>query len=996
MKILFALLIVTFTVVRLPAQERNALEMLQAGDSLIGFVAYDWGVKNFNCDYDSLRTLYQLASEMAADAGDDTLFITASTRRYWSYSVQRNYEEALKGFQQLQEDHSETIDKLDKEAVLFYDNLAWAHYNLVEYPEASVYYQKALDYLDRLEDKNHGFRAKYKYFIGSSYRHLKMYNQAVTMVKAALDDAMVTGHLQTIANAYNTLGILYRYMGEYNLSLEYYQEALKLAKQFYNNSNLSPLYNNIGIVYNYLGEHEKAIETLNIGLELVYKETSDYYPINGALYNALASVYNELGDSDKALDYISRSVEGTIGLYGEKDIRNVGYLTNLARTYVAREEFDEALNTLRKAEEIIFDFPYSHVFKGEIYQLMGNSYAGLGQFDQCLAMYQSSLASYIPEFEGEGNPALETITNQHLEVLEVMEDKAQVYDKIYASSENLEDLRSGYDTRLLAVELIDVIRNRMLENESKLLLAEKSSEIFENAIVAASILESGTDEYGSRIFDLVESNKSFLLRESVSESLARGYSLVPDSLQDREINLRRSISYYEKRIFDEYSRATVDSTRIRGLNDKLFGLKRDHEALTEGVRTDYPEYYDHLYVKSTSSVSELQNSLSEDDLFVEYFAGQDSLFVVGVTKGEVTFRIVPGWTDLKTKILSMLEGISSNDMEVYARNSHDIYVAILEPELEGKDITSILVIPDDVIGLVSFDALLTNKPGEGANYANLDYLIKDYLVSFHYSADLMLNPVRRKDHESSFVGYAPRFMAENVGLLASRAADDSAMFSSLVNLPQAEAEVKAGAEILSGIFRVGADATETNFKSNTSGYRTIHIASHALINHENPLYSRLVFAPENDTINDGMLHTYELYDLNINADLVCLSACNTGVGKYREGEGVISMARGFMVSGVPNVVMSLWSVADQSTSDIMKEFYTQLEAGKSKGEALRDAKLAYLERADEYSANPYLWSALVYLGSPEEEGSSFGSIYLLLIFLPVFLVIFLRRKKPRF
>ena len=174
--------------------------------------------------------------------------------------------------------------------------------------------------------------------------------------------------------------------------------------------------------------------------------------------------------------------------------------------------------------------------------------------------------------------------------------------------------------------------------------------------------------------------------------------------------------------------------------------------------------------------------------------------------------------------------------------------------------------------------------------------------------------------------------------------------------------------MLRGVYNIGPEATEERFKQQAGSARILHVASHAIINDENPLYSKLVFAPNQDTIEDGLLHTYELYNMQLNSELVTLSACNTGIGKIHKGEGVMSLARGFMYAGVPNVLMSLWSVPDLSTSQIMQYFYEEMEEGKSKAEALRQAKLRYLEEADINTSAPFYWGAFVYLGKPEQEG----------------------------
>ena len=159
--------------------------------------------------------------------------------------------------------------------------------------------------------------------------------------------------------------------------------------------------------------------------------------------------------------------------------------------------------------------------------------------------------------------------------------------------------------------------------------------------------------------------------------------------------------------------------------------------------------------------------------------------------------------------------------------------------------------------------------------------------------------------------------------------------------------------------------------------------------------SKLVFSPGADTIEDGLLHTYELYNMKLNAELACLSACNTGFGRINSGEGVVSLAKGFFYAGVPNIMMSLWAVPDQSTSEIMRYFYEELKKGEGKADALRNAKLKYLENADNNLSNPYYWAAFTMIGdnkpvNVESSRNSWTLILLLLLGIPV-VVIALRK-----
>ena len=167
------------------------------------------------------------------------------------------------------------------------------------------------------------------------------------------------------------------------------------------------------------------------------------------------------------------------------------------------------------------------------------------------------------------------------------------------------------------------------------------------------------------------------------------------------------------------------------------------------------------------------------------------------------------------------------------------------------------------------------------------------------------------------------------------------------------------------IFR-GIEASEQNFRENSQNYDILHLAMHAYINDSLPAFSRLAFSPvpnENDILKDGWLNTADIYNLKLdNVRLTVLSACNTGIGKMQKGEGLMSLARGFLYAGCPSIVMSLWEVEDNAGTQIMTSFYKNLKRGKTKDAALRAAKLEYLENVNSRLAHPHYWMSFKSIG----------------------------------
>ncbi|MBL4649707.1 MAG: CHAT domain-containing protein [Aureispira sp.] len=252
------------------------------------------------------------------------------------------------------------------------------------------------------------------------------------------------------------------------------------------------------------------------------------------------------------------------------------------------------------------------------------------------------------------------------------------------------------------------------------------------------------------------------------------------------------------------------------------------------------------------------------------------------------------------------------------------------------------------------------------------------------------------------------FLPKEVNLLAVAADYDSPSFTQnnrteedllirqhLIPLPGVVNEVKALEKIVLGTFLYGNDASEEVFKNKFADHGIIHLAMHGILNQKNPIASSLAFTENGSQVEDNFLHASEISNLSLNAQLVVLSACETGYGKFERGEGIMSLARSFMHAGVPSLVVSLWQVNDYSTAKIMEKFYIELKNGRSKSEALRAAKLFYLENTKDISAHPALWAAFIQLGNPDplelKQDHFFSFTNLLVLLISSFLILILVR-----
>jgi CHAT domain-containing protein len=244
------------------------------------------------------------------------------------------------------------------------------------------------------------------------------------------------------------------------------------------------------------------------------------------------------------------------------------------------------------------------------------------------------------------------------------------------------------------------------------------------------------------------------------------------------------------------------------------------------------------------------------------------------------------------------------------------------------------------------------------------------------------------------LAFAPSYEGVNDSILITERAYRKKLFP----LPGAKEEVDNLSKIIRGDVFIDDLATEANFKANASRYDILHLAMHTFIDDENPMYSKLVFTQNSDTLQDGLLNTQEIYNMNFKARMVVLSACNTGDGKLLKGEGVMSLARGFFYAGCPSIVMTLWTVEDKTGANLMSYFYNYLHQGIRKDEALRQAKLEYLNSADALKSHPYFWSGYVTLGDVDplyDEGLVRKLFYLFLASIGIVGFLIVRKKLKK-
>jgi hypothetical protein len=525
----------------------------------------------------------------------------------------------------------------------------------------------------------------------------------------------------------------------------------------------------------------------------------------------------------------------------------------------------------------------------------------------------------------------------------------------------------------LTVALYQQITSGLDSENSRLLLTSRVNEIYNLAVkVTAEIYNiTGKTEYLNLAFEFSEKSKASVLLSLIRETEAMKIGNIPEPIRMKETEIKSEIAQYRNLIFEEKQKATPNNLKIGQWQTSLNNKRLAYDSIIGLLEKEYPEYYNLKYNFDVVSIQEVQKKLLIGVLLIEYKLVDSVLYSFIISKEEVRLMEVffeEGMISEVEKFISLMNtfpdvtNVHQNSL-AFAELGNSLFKKLFPLEIPPQ--SELIVIPDDVLGYLSFDALVTAYPQSGQiDFRKIQYLIQSHPISYGYSATLLFRENNTQIRKKNLLAMAPVYSTE----INMSGIDDTLMRDLnklLTPLNYALQEVENISENFNGRLMTNQDATESNFKAAASDYNILHFAMHTLFDDENPFASKLVFSLEGDTIDDGFLNTYEIYNLDLNAELAVLSACQTGVGKLNKGEGIMSLARGFFYAGVPGIVMTLWAIEDISSAEIVTSFYGYLKSGSKKDHALRNAKLDYLQKANQLQAHPYFWAAYVQIGNSD-------------------------------
>ncbi|MDP1676303.1 MAG: tetratricopeptide repeat protein [Bacteroidota bacterium] len=790
-----------------------------------------------------------------------------------------------------------------------------------------------------------------------------------------------------IANLYNNVAAIYFRSGDYDLALEYYLKSLSIMNETLpiDHPSFGIRYNNIAMAYRGKKEFDKALEFGSQSKFIFVKKLGDKHPNVAGVVNNIGRTYSDMKQYDRALESYQQALSIWKEKFGEKHVNVTQSFFNIGEAYGNLKEYEKAKMWLEKSllirREMLGE---NNVKVAQSYNALGSVYTDWNKLDSALQFYQKAIYTLV-ESPKDSNLYDIPITIKSIsdfDLLVSLSGKAKVLFMQGIIQKNISDLRTSLNTYEHALELVDNIRRGFGTEGSKMQLSQMSFDIYEQTIsVALKLFEFTKDDlYTSKAFSVAERSKANILLDAVSELNAKQFAGIPDSLLEQESALKIDLTFKETQLQKEKDKKEKASkTKSEQLENTLFDLKRQYERLIVKFEKEYPDYYSLKHQSENVSVRDIQEHLPDNKTAIlEYVVGDSTVTIFLVTKNRCIVKSQRS-TSLTSLVKQFRRSIQNVESEEYVNLSYRLYTQLLAPvQTSLKGIQKLYIIPDGILNYLPFEALITKSHSKTApvNFAAIPYLIKQYEISYQVSARFFHDEQRKKqiDENYSFIGMAPVFSdrpshSKNIyttsvdRITRSRTVDGE----QFVELKESENEVK----IIFNLFNVRKksakvflhnEAKESNLKSNDiQQYRFIHIATHGIINEEKPNLSGIIFsAPENNSSEDGVLYSGEIYNLRLNADLVVLSACETGLGTIVKGEGILGFTRGFMYSGAQNLLVSLWQVADKSTAELMVQFYQNIFKKQSYPTALRNAKLEMIKQGK--YAHPVEWSPFVLTG----------------------------------
>lgn len=878
--------------------------------------------------------------------------------------------------------------ELSKETAASLGNIGILYQSLEMFEKAEYFLNNAnAIYVHLYGENNKSVSACYNN-LGNLYGAKKDYYKAAEYQKKALSIRLkvLPPNHEDIAASYNNLANIYYNEGDFDLALEYEKKGLIIKQAIFNENHPSIAwsYSNIGCSFIEKGDYEKALMYERKALDIRLKTLPANHPDVGSSYSNLGNIYEHLSKFDSALFYQNKNLEISLNSEDKKsEIISMIYF-NKGNIYMNSNRKDSAIVNYSRALESdhkIFSRPSPQI--AEHLNHLADAYLAKGQIYKAIDCLDSAFVYNLSDIRTLNLPdsILLNKTIDHKIMMRTLIEKAGILSQSKDVSQ--ENLRKSLVYLKGAIYEAERAKFEITSENSKLYMGEDIDEICNEAVAVIYKLYTLKPDnfYIADAFYFFEKSKASVLLESLVKPNSLLLAGIPEQVILKEGSFRTNIAYYETK---RESVANNQNPIRENIDSILFSLKFRYKEFLDSINAHYTQITGLLKENRVVNITDIQKKIPSSSTLVEYFTGKEKTYALIVTSYKKVFLELPTDTSLTSRIKSFLTGIRKNNEELTYNEGSWLYKSLIGPLIPTLTGTkNLLIIPDQILNSIPFEAIITggssNKPS---------YLIEKYTITYQLSASIWMNKNLSAQAEQTnnrnlldFAGFAPVFKSDNKYAIATQRDGFAEKFSSdtayleplrgqhyFRELPNSEKEVTQIASLFKQANRTAVtytygQSTKTAFKNEGPRYNILHVATHAFANNKEPELSWLAFANKDSTLtnlqnDDGVLFAGEIYGLSLNAGLIVLSACETGVGKVVKGEGIMSLSRSLMYAGASNIILSLWKVGDLDSKLLMIEFYKAYIVGKSYADALRAAKLLMLRQ----KSSPKSWAGFVLFG----------------------------------
>ena len=844
---------------------------------------------------------------------------------------------------------------------------------------------------------------------GTAYAQLSEFRPALRFFEDALALAQKLGDERAQAPLETSVGGVNDILGEIAKSHQHYERARVLAIRLRDPSIEGSALNNIGKLYNDAGDFQQALDYYLRALPLFV----DTPPRRAIALNNIGVAYSSLGEPERALDYLQQSLEvlkiGNDRSAEALTLNNIGFAYNrLTKYQEAQDYYNQALAMIQKIG--------NRSLEAQTLDLLGATYSDMGQPKKALELHQLSLEiqrttknvrrealshenlGHVYNLLDQPEKALDHF-NQALAIFRdindlnsaaiTLEGRARTQQKLG----NLAEARKDIEESLSSIETVRARSGSQSLRASYLASREDAYELYVDLLMQLHAKDPA-GRHDAEALQASERGRARSLLEMLNEAPADIEQGVGVDLVKRERDIRQSINAKAQRLIQ--LRAQNGSRQeIETFDKEIRALEDEYQQVQVAIRKESPAYAA-LTQPQPLGLKEIQQLLEPNTVLLEYSLGDERSYMWAVTQDSLKTYALPKGEEIKKLAQDVYQSLTARSVtksletpaqrqeriaqadKQFQQSSSALGQIILAPVAAELGTKRLVVIADGALQYVPFSALPVSR-------SNARPLILDHeLVSLPSASSLAIQRqtlANRKPAPKTLAVIAdPVFSASDARFKSGTASgtDDGTRIiehgpggsgGPLVvrRLPftrQEADQILAVAPRASNLRAIGFQANRSIATSGElSNYRYVHFATHGYLDTSRAGLSAIVLSlvDEQGKPQDGFLRTHDIYNLKLPAELVVLSACETGLGKDVKGEGLEGLTRGFMYAGARRVVVSLWNVNDKATAGLMEQLYVgMLKNKKTPAAALRDAQIRML-RVNQWQS-PYYWAGFVLQG----------------------------------